>query len=59
MFARIVEFIPSVEKKEELIRLVRTERVPNPAEAAMLFWRVLAFPPLFVAAKTVAADNRQ
>lgn len=28
MFARIVEFIPKVEKKEELIKVVRNEVVP-------------------------------
>jgi hypothetical protein len=28
MFARIVEFIPKVEKKEELIKVVRTEVLP-------------------------------
>jgi hypothetical protein len=28
MFARIVEFIPKVEKKEELFRVVRNEVLP-------------------------------
>lgn len=28
MFARVVEFIPKVEKKEELIKVVRNEVVP-------------------------------
>jgi len=51
MFARIVEFIPKVEKKEELIKVVRNEVLPI-LKKQPGFLEVLPFLPESTAEKT-------
>jgi heme-degrading monooxygenase HmoA len=52
MFARIVEFIPKVEKKEELIKVVRNEVLPI-LKKQPGFLEILPFLPESPAEKTV------
>jgi hypothetical protein len=51
MFARIVEFIPKVEKKEELIKVVRNEVLPILKEQPG-FLEILPFLPESTTEKT-------